>query len=217
MAGTALAQSTTFIAGFMPEINILVPLSDRVKLRNTIESRAVFLNNGNEDDRWKYEYLLTDLSAIAAIKVGAAGSLNAGYLIRFLDGEVFHRFIQRYRFVTDIANLRLGHRAGIDQTFNADGFFEFRTRYRINLEKALNGQRIDPGEFYFKLGAEALWEVADGRSEIETRLTPILGFEIGPGHGLEGGLDYRVAVTLEDPIHALWITITYFRTLAFNK
>ena len=198
----------------MPEVNIIIPLSDRVKLRTTMESRELLFDDGREGGQWVFDHLLTDFSAIAAVKVGAAGALNGGYLLRIREGKVFHRLIQRYRFVTDFANIRLGHRFGIDQTFNGDGFFEFRTRYRINLEKALNGERIDPGEFYFKIGAEALWEIFEGRSEIETRLTPILGFEISPGQGFEGGIDYRVAITLEEPVQVVWLTLTYFKTLS---
>ncbi len=212
--GPVYPQST-FSAGVLPEINLIVPLSQKVKLRSSLESRESVVAN-NREDTWDYEHVLTDISVIASIKVGAGNALNAGYLVRFRNGNVFHRFMQQYRFVSDFGNFRLGHRLGIDQTFGGSDFV-FRSRYRLTLETALNGARIDPKEFYLKLGNEYLWIPFEGTSELEIRLVPVLGFEIRPGHGIESGFDYRLLATTKDPKSVLWFTITYFKTLSLKN
>lgn len=186
------AQST-FQFGGLPSLNLNIKLKNDWSLNSKIESRQLFRSgelNGNVNK--DYEYILTDFSLIAAKKVGLNSRVAGGYLIRVRDGELFHRFIQQYIIVQKLSGFRLAHRFSSDQTFSKSEKPEIRIRYRITSEIPLNGESVDPGEFYLKVNNEYLNSLQASEYDLEIRVVPLLGYDITDDFKIETGLDYRV-------------------------
>lgn len=205
------AQST-YQWGALPSINLNKKLENNWSLNTKLESRQLFQRGelkGTPDKA--YSYVLTDLSLLVAKKVGLNSRIAGGYLIRSEDGALFHRFIQQYVMVQKWSAWRLAHRVMSDQTFSSLEKPDFRLRYRITSEIPLNGEAVDPGEFYVKLNNEYVNSLQDLEYDLEIRLIPILGYELNESFKIETGLDYRVNSFLNSNTrHSYWMTFNLF-------
>ncbi|MDY8137327.1 DUF2490 domain-containing protein [Aquimarina sp. 2201CG5-10] len=211
------AQSE-FSTGLLPGVRISTKISDQIKWINGLQSRHILTDN-TKVKSFDYEYILTDISSLISIKIGAHGVFNTGYLIRFQDDEVIHRSIQQYNLVQNLERLRIGHRFATDQTFNTNKSPQFRLRYKISLEKPLAGDKIDPKEFYLKLGNEYLGIYQSNDTELEIRVLPFIGYEINHKNKVELGIDYRLSDFFNSGSeNDLWLSMNWFYTIdAKNK
>ena len=92
---TVSAQNT-YQFGALPSLNLNRKLKKDWSINTKIESRQLLQSgefNGNADK--VYKYVLTDFSLISAKKVGLNSRIAGGYLIRFREGKLVHRFIQQ--------------------------------------------------------------------------------------------------------------------------
>lgn len=180
-------------AGILPQINLNMPLMKDWRLNAKVESRQLF-SEGGFDQNFKiaFRYELSDIALIASRNTGVNNSLGAGYMIRFLNNEVIHRFIQQYSIVKKYDLFRLGHRISTDQTIASNSPVQFRLRYRIGMERALNGKDVDPKEFYFKLNNEYLFSIKSQDTDFELRLIPAFGYALNDNNKFESGIDYRI-------------------------
>ena len=208
---SVFAQSTYQFGG-LPSVNLNKKLKKEWSLNTKLESRQLFQRgemNGVSDK--KYKYVLTDLSLLAAKKVGLNSRIAGGYLIRFEDDKFFHRFTQQYVIVQKLSGWRLAHRISSDQTFSKIEKPEIRFRYRITSEIPLNGESVDSGEFYLKLNNEYVNSFKANEYDLEIRLIPLLGYEITNHLKIEYGLDYRVNSFLNNSTrHSYWMTLNLF-------
>jgi len=208
---TVSAQST-YQFGALPSLNLNRKLKNDWSINTKIESRQLLQSgefNGSADK--SYKYVLTDISLISAKKVGLNSRIAGGYLIRVREGELVHRFIQQYIIVQRLNGFRLAHRFLGDQTFSKNENPEFRFRYRITSEIPLNGEAVDPGEFYLKINNEYLNSFQDADYDLEIRLVPLLGYDINNNNKIELGLDYRVNSFLNNNSrHSFWISFNFF-------
>lgn len=190
---SAVLSQGVYSAGVLPQINLNISLPKDWRLNAKLESRQLF-SEGQFEQNFKtaYRYDLTDIALIASKKTGVNNSLGAGYMIRFRNNEVIHRFIQQYSIVKKYDLFRLGHRISTDQTIRNNNPVQFRLRYRIGVEKALNGKDVDPREFYFKLNNEYLFSVEGKETDLELRLIPALGYAFNDNNKFEFGIDYRL-------------------------
>lgn len=205
------AQST-YRVGAMPSLNLNSKLKNDWSLNMKIESRQLIQSGRFNDNADKnYKYVLTDFSLISAKKIGLNSRLAGGYLIRVEDGELFHRFIQQYIIVQSMTGFRLAHRFASDQTFSDSEETEYRIRYRITSEIPLNGESVDPGEFYLKINNEYLNIFQESEYDLEIRLVPLLGYDFTDSFKIETGLDYRVSSFLNDNTrHSFWMSLNLF-------
>lgn len=182
-----------YSAGVLPQINLNISLPKDWRLNAKAESRLLF-SEGQFEQNFKtaYRYDLTDIALIASKKTGVNNSLGAGYMIRFRNNEVVHRFIQQYSIVKKYDLFRLGHRISTDQTIRNNNPVQVRLRYRIGVERALNGKDVDPKEFYFKLNSEYLFSIEGREADLELRLIQALGYAFTDDNKFEFGIDYRV-------------------------
>ncbi|MBN2174489.1 MAG: DUF2490 domain-containing protein [Bacteroidales bacterium] len=208
---SAKAQDN-FSSGLLPGINVSIGLTDRFILSNKIESRQVILEKLSED--MSYKFVLMDVSSVLSFRTSANTRINGGYLIRIVDDRTLHRFIQQFNLVNNLDRMRLAHRFALDQTIGKDLPMEFRTRYRISLEKPLSGEKADPKEFYLKLSNEYLWVVQNKNSDVEIRFISLLGYTANTKNKIEAGFDYRFnEFLLSTSDHDLWINITWYVAL----
>lgn len=209
---SAVYAQSTYQFGGLPSLNLNKKFKNDWSLNTKLESRQLLQRgeiNRNADK--KYQYVLTDLSLVAAKKVGLNSRIAGGYLIRLEDGELSHRFILQYVIVQKMSGFRLVHRILNDQTFSKTEKPEIRFRYRITSEIPLNGQSVDPGEFYLKLNNEYLNSFQALEYDLEVRLIPVLGYDISDNFKIESGLDYRVNSFLNNNTrHSYWMTLNLF-------
>lgn len=210
----ALAQSD-YQFGALPAINLNKSLDKGYKINFKVESRQAFQQGLFEDSNaFEYDYILTDFTTLGAKKVDFNKTIALGYLFRVRGDRIVHRSIQQYIWTKDYEGVKLSHRLASDQTFEAAGKPEFRLRYRLASQIALNGQSADPGEFYLKINNEYLNQLDGGDYDLEVRLTPFIGYLFSNDKKLELGLDYRVNSFVDDPSsHRFWIAVNYYLSL----
>ncbi len=199
-------------AGILPQINMNMPLNKQWRLNTRLESRQ-FFSEGRFGNMFKaaYRYGLTDIALVASRSTGVNSSAGAGYLIRFEDRVMVHRFIQQYSHVKAYDLFRLGQRISTDQTIRSNEPVEFRLRYRISLERALNGKEVDPEEFYCRLNNEYLLSLQGGVSDLESRLLPALGYAVNDNNKFEAGLDYRLGDFVSGASdNQLWLLLSWY-------
>ncbi len=202
----------TYQFGALPSVNLNKKLRNDWSLNVKIESRQLIRQGefkGNVDKN--YEYVLTDYSIITAKKIGLNSRLAGGYLIRFRDKELVHRIIQQFSIVQKMTSFRLAHRFTGDQTFAPNESPEFRFRYRLTAEIPLNGQSVDPKEFYLKINNEILNSCQNSEYDLEIRTVPLLGYDISDSNKIEIGLDYRLNSFLKgNARNSFWMSLNWF-------
>lgn len=210
-ASFAWAQNS-YQWGLLPSLNLNKKISDDWSLNTKLEGRYLFESgdvNGEVDEKGKY--LQTDISMVAAKKVGLNSKIGGGYLIRIKGDEIFHRTTQQYNIVQKLTSLRLAHRFVTDQTFSEHEKPEFRLRYRISTELPLDGKTVDHGEWYLKISNEYLYKIQGSDSEMEIRLVPLLGYDISENLKWETGLDYRLSPAFSHPKRdSFWVSMNFY-------
>lgn len=124
--------------------------------------------------------------------MGVDAKVGLGYLVRFKEGRIAHRFIQQYSFTVPRYGYRVGHMFRVDETFTPDQVIEIRLRHRISSDVSLNGEFIDPKELYLKLGNEYVYSFQGETQDLEIRFVPSLRYYFNDDNKLELVIDYRV-------------------------
>lgn len=205
------AQSS-YEAGLLPSINFNKGISKDWSLNFKIESRQLVKEGFfNDKERFDYDYLLTDFTAITSKKVGLNNAISGGYTLRVVDKDLVHRFIQQFTLTKQYTSIRLAHRFSMDQTFVEERSMQFRLRYRLTTEFPLNGQSVDPKEFYLKINNEYLNIFQNKEYDLELRLVPLLGYNFNDNNKLESGLDYRLNSFIKaNSSSSFWLSINWF-------
>jgi len=207
-----LKGQSSFSAGSIPGININTTLREAWDLNIRIESRQIFFRDNSESEpNHDFEFDLIDYSLILSYRNNPMTRLGGGYLIRFRDNKVFHRFIQQFTVAQDLGNFRLVHRLSADETLSEDVNARYRLRYRAALEIPLNGQSVDNKEFYFRINNEYLGSLENKAFDLEMRFSPSLGYNFTDSNKLESGIYYRPDSFIHgETRHNLWVTVNWF-------
>jgi len=204
----AFAQSDKSLL-FLPSVNINKKLKNDWSVNFKTESRQLLA-----EEEFYYEYLLTDISMAVAKKVGINTSIIGGYLIRLEEGQVIHRSIQQLNILQRNISFKLAHRIASDQTFEEGDDPEIRVRYRLSSEFPLNGESLDPKEFFLKLGNEYLNAFQGNTYDLEIRGMGFLGYVVTPRNKVELGLDYRIDSFLDgETRNRFFIGVNYYLSI----
>jgi len=199
------AQSN-YQLGVLPVANINKKLNDELKLNFKIESRQIVYKEKGFD----LEHELIDFSTILAKKVGLNSSLAGGYLLRVRDNKITHRLLQQFVITQKQTILRVAHRFSSDQTFSKESI-TYRMRYRISGQIPLNGQSVNPREFYLKINNEYLNSWKDGHYDLEIRLALSLGYEFNDNNKIEFSFENRSDAFIENQLrNRSWINMGWF-------
>lgn len=201
--------------GLLPTLNLNYSIGDNWKINSKTESRQIFFQRNNPEDLIsRYRYERTDIDLVITRKTGLLSSAGGGYMIRFQDEVIIHRFIQQFASVQRFSSLRLAHRLRTDQTFRPEEPMEFRARYRLSLELPLRGTVIDRGELYLKMNNETLLSIQDDIADWENRTVGNVGFFITDRNKLETGFDFRASrLFREVKDFQLWWSLGWYLTL----
>jgi hypothetical protein len=163
---------------------------------------------------FRYDYVLTDLSLAASKKIGINTAIAIGYLMRIDKKGIRNRTLQQITFVKRYRNFRLSHRLSADQTFTKNDDAEFRLRYRISTEIPLQGESLDPKEFFVKISNEYLNSLENKSYDLEIRGAAYVGYVLYPNNKLEFGLDNRFDSFIEGKLrYRLWIGLNYYKSI----
>ncbi|MDP2235510.1 MAG: DUF2490 domain-containing protein [Bacteroidales bacterium] len=202
------AQSSSQL-GFMPSLNISTKLPKDWALNFKAESRQALYQ-----DDFKYSYVLTDLGLTAAKRIRLNTTIAGGYLMRITNEEIKHRAIQQISFARKYENFRLSHRIAMDQTFSNLDDTEFRFRYRISTEIPLQGQSLDPKEYFLKLSNEYLNSLQGKEYDLEIRSVAFIGYAITSDSKVEIGLDYRVDSFISgNTRNRFWLGLNFYHSI----
>jgi hypothetical protein len=199
-------------AGLLTQVNINYSLRGDYKLNTKLESRQIFSEKETSKERSnKYRYERTDLHVVLTRKISADNSIGGGYLIRLQDGQFIHRLIQQFNSVHKLEFVSLAHRIVLDETFRKNEPTEIRLRYRIGLQKALNGRTIDPKEFYIKFNNEYLGIWSTANTDLEIRASGAVGYTARDNNKIEIGIEYRVnEFYTAEKAQQFWMTLAWF-------
>lgn len=206
------AAQSDYRIGLLPAININKPIGNGWAINFKYELRQ-FVAEGDysASPESAFEYDLSDFIFIASKKVGLNNTLAGGYLFRLRGSTVIHRAIQQFTIVNKFNTFRFAHRISTDQTFEPDNPAEYRLRYRLTAELPLNGESVDPGEWYLKVSNEYLNSLQGGSYDLEVRIIPLLGYQFTDNNKLELGPDYRINSFLESsPRSVYWLSVNWF-------
>lgn len=206
-------QGRVFYTGALPEFAVSRAMGAQFGVTAKVESmHGAYRQSSELSGRWQHIHERTDIQLFVINKINPFWRLSVGYQHRFLGGGgLVYRTIQQIAAVQQNTGYRLGHRFRTDQTFSAPETPEFRFRYRLSAEVALEGQSVDPREFYLKFSEELIYSNQGGKSGLENRLVAVLGHNFSRTFKLETGLDYRTDRFLDGDFHQrLWLKIGLF-------
>lgn len=202
------AQSR-FQFGAIPFVNINKQINGDFRLNFKTESRHITFRN----NELTVQNELVDFSTLLSTKLDVNKTLAGGFLLRVRDNEIFGRFIQQYTLVQNTDALIWAHRIATDQTFGG-GIDVFRLRYRLSCQIPLNGQDVNDGEFYLKVGNEYLNAFQKNDHDLELRLAIMLGYEITDNNKLEFGIDSRFDSFIDDKLrNRSWFNLGWYFAL----
>ncbi|MFC5412891.1 DUF2490 domain-containing protein [Larkinella bovis] len=201
-----------YMTGTLTQLNVNFPVFKKFKLNTKLESRQIFREKElNEVANRQFRYERTDLSLVLTRKLSVDNTLGGGYFIRLEDGQLTHRLIQQFNHVRNLDMVIMAHRVVTDETFQPGEPIEVRLRYRLGMEKALNGRQIDPKELYLKVNNEYLGTWSSPATDLEIRGALALGYNSTDTNKIELGLEYRVnEFNQPQQAHQFWATVSFF-------
>ena len=212
LAAIQAKSQTSYRTGLMPVLNFNKSVSERWKLNTKVENQilfqkasdAFFKNGEMYHDR-------TELHFSGSHKLTFKSSITGGYMVRFHEERSYHRFFQRFSMVSQLKNLVLSHRIGLDQTLKPGKSTEYRLRYRFSNALPLNGTEIDTQEGYLKFSNEYLGSLEDKVTSLEIRIKAAYGYELNQTQKAEAGIDYRFGdVASAQPSQTLWLYMGWY-------
>jgi hypothetical protein len=207
------ATAQTVYGGIMPEFGLTLPIKGNFSQTYKIENQHSLFRDGTSENGFVYEYERTDLQFFLNYKFAGNWKATVGYQLRIEEQwNTLHRPIQQIATNTRIKNMRLAHRIRLDQTLERSESFIFRTRYRAALEIPLNGDKIDPKEFYVVISEEPIYSINSKlTNELENRFVVTLGHFFSNGNKLEMSLDHRTDRFFDDGVRQrIWLKIGWF-------
>lgn len=199
--------------GLIPQINTNFKLGNSWKVNTKLEGRQLFLQNPYPENVSESEFERLDTELVITKSLDPLHALGGGYLIRRSDKSFKHRFIQQYSITQKLTSARMSHRFRTDQTLEEGEATQFRLRYRLSLEKPLNGLAVDPGEFYLKFTNEYIGILKEKKGNLEIRGLASVGYDLSDKNQIETGIDYRMEDIVSSAInHKLFLNIGWYHS-----
>ncbi|MBD3629425.1 DUF2490 domain-containing protein [Cyclobacterium sp.] len=195
-----MAQGRVSNFGLFPEFQIGFNATEKLKVTGKIESQHGMVDKvENSDAKYGYYHNQTDFQGFLGTSINPFVAITGGYQYRLESGsENSHRSIQQVSILQRKGNFKIGHRIRTDQTFAPNDPVEFRLRYRISYEIPIEGQSLDPGEFYLVFSDEPIYSIQSGESGLENRVVAALGHFSKGKQKFQAGIDYRTDRFFDD-------------------
>jgi hypothetical protein len=180
--------------GFSPSFTVSYSPIENWQLTSKIEMIHVSPNNRlGELTTLNNYYDEIDYQIHLVRRINPFWKISIGYQHGFVNGGLNdHQMIQQISNVYKGAGFRLGHRFRGDQMFKTNSGAEFRLRYRLSIEKPLNGQTLDAGEMYFLASNEPMIRFTSEVERLENRLYVSAGKYFSNKQKFEMGIEHRL-------------------------
>lgn len=215
LVNTHIDAQVDLRSGVLPAIKLNNKFSNDWRINLATESRLLQQDHPNGE---LVGFELIDLSLYASKKINIDHTVALGYLNRInQNGEVFHRFTQQYTYVNSLGNGRTAHRFRLDETFG-NVLPVFRLRYRFSFEMPLNGQEVDPGEWYLVWEGETVGSLENKTGDLELRFVPAFGTLLTNKSKLEISSDLRLSgILLSEQRISTWLRMSLYHTINWIK
>ncbi|MFW5707714.1 MAG: DUF2490 domain-containing protein [Bacteroidota bacterium] len=183
-------------SAFSPDINFNFKINETYTINTKVES--VYSATGQENGNWIQSYDGTDFQLFLTRRLNPFQRIAAGYQLGLdPEGSHSHRLIQQFTWRSRATGFTPGNRLRLDQTFSEDRPIRVRLRYRFSAEIPLQGEVLDPREFFLLTSGEAIISTQEDTQDLETRLVMQTGYLIKAGQKLQLGIDFRSRASQE--------------------
>ena len=181
-----------------PGVSFTKKIDSRWSYNLSLSGRQRFTNYGEGErnfktDRW-------EVKSFGTYTLFGGKKLSLGYMYRTVDpfeqeSGWEHRITQQFAFITNFGGYRLGNKFRIEQRIRSSDYLT-RIRYAISNDFPLQGESLDPKEFYLIAGNELVYAFNKSGDELENR------FSLGIGRLLTKGqkVQFKVASRYSDLI-----------------
>ncbi len=183
------AQNTPSIR-WEPGISLTKGIDSRWSYNMSLSGRQRFTEFGEGErnlktDRW-------EIKSFGTYTLFGGKKLSLGYMYRTVDpfepeSGWEHRITQQFAFITNFGGYRLGNKFRIEQRIRSSNYLT-RVRYAISNDFPLQGESLDPKEFYLIGGNELVYAFNGLGEELENR------FSLGIGRLIQGGQKIQFSV-----------------------
>jgi len=179
--------------------------SENYKANFSLKSRYFLY----QDASFSYDTRQLDLAHFSTFKIGFNYSASLGFQYRersvIDNGPDEIRLTQQVNYKSNIATLRVGHRFRLEERF-FEKLTVFRLRYRLAIDRPLQGQKLDTGEGYLIGTAETVSSFGQNiNTTHDIRFSALLGWQISKTTKLQGGLEYRMEAYNVQSQHVLFL------------
>lgn len=188
-----------------PDLSVSYKLNNNYALNAKIESFHYAMERDEMNEPlWKTRYDGTDMQLFITRRLGPFNRVALGYQYGHEPAKpASHRIIQQYSIIRRPSNMAFAHRLRTDQTFYERDPVRFRLRYRFSAEIPLQGQSLDPREFYLLASDEIIASAQNKKHKAENRFVVMAGFMASDNHKLQMGIDYRTEIADRQLYHTL--------------
>ncbi len=196
-----------------PGVSFTKKVNSRWAYNISLMGRQRFTNYGEGEnnvktDRW-------EIKGFGTYTLFGSKKLSLGYMYRELDpfepeSGFEHRITQQFAFLARYKGLRLANKFRIEQRIRSFDYLT-RLRYAISSDFPLNGESLDPGEFYLIAGNELVYSFTSKEDELENRLSFGIGKLIKDGQKLQ----FQVVSRNSDLISSVRDHILQFETVYY--
>ncbi len=160
-----------------PGLSFTKKIDSRWSYNISLFGRQRFTNYGNGEKNYKTDRV--EIKGFGTYTIFGGKKMSLGYMYRSIDpfepeSGFEHRIIQQFAFITNFGGYRLGNKFRIEQRIRSSDYLT-RLRYAISNDFPLQGESLDPKEFYLITANEMLYAFNGMGDELENR------FSIGIG------------------------------------
>ncbi|SMG46924.1 Protein of unknown function [Marivirga sericea] len=192
-----LAQNSPSLR-WEPGVSLTKKIDSRWSYNISLSGRQRFTNFGEGEKNFKTDRW--EVKSFGTYTLFGRRKLSVGYMYRTVDpfeSETGweHRITQQFAFITTLGGYRLGNKFRIEQRIRSSNYLT-RIRYAISNDFPLQGESLDPKEFYLIGGNELVYAFNSLGDELENR------FSLGIGRLMPGGrkIQFSVASRYSDLI-----------------
>ncbi|WP_296619465.1 DUF2490 domain-containing protein [Marivirga sp.] len=166
-----------------PGISLTKKIDSRWSYNISLTGRQRFTNYGEGEKNFKTDRW--EIRSFGTYTLFGGKKLSLGYMYRTVDpfepqSGWEHRITQQFAFITNFGGYRLGNKFRIEQRFRSFDYLT-RLRYAISNDFPLQGENLDPKEFYLIAGNELVYAFNRVGDELENR------FSLGIGRLIKSG------------------------------
>lgn len=166
-----------------PLVSFTKKIDSRWSYNISLSGRQRFTDYGEGEKNFKTDRW--EVRGFGTYTLFGSKKLSLGYMYRSYDPfepEIGweHRITQQFAFITNFGGYRLGNKFRIEQRIRSSDYLT-RLRYAISNDFPLQGENLDPNEFYLIAGNELVYAFNRIGDELENR------FSLGIGRLLKGG------------------------------